>query len=134
MTHPAYPGMPESDMPAELLKTVRRGHLGAAYSDAIASGFGHGGSTVQIDLVALPRMVAVLAEIRAGKANAHGGFWVLGDNTKVSLDDAQATELLEGSIARRLAIDQVFFTARDELSSAETIDEINAVEFDFGGI
>ena len=107
--------------------------LSEKHLEAIASGYTSTSGTVQIDDAALPRLTAVLAELRAGDADAHGGFWIMADNSRVEMTGQDCESLLADAIQRRLEIDQIFFTARDEIAAAATIEEVNAVAFDFGG-
>ena len=116
-----------------LAKEQRRGDLFSKYSDAIASGFSVGGVVVQLDNEAMLRMATVLAELRAGVSNAHGGFWISADNSRIELDDDEAAETLVAAVAARLALDQWYLAARDAIAKATTEDEVLGIDIEIGG-
>ena len=124
---------PELGSPLSMAVGEALNSLGEAYLTAVTEGFESAQGVSQIHDAALPRLTAVLAELRAGDVNAHGGFWVMADNSRAPMTGQECEAMLSAAIQRRLEIDQIFFSAREEISVAETIDEINAVAFDFGG-
>ena len=126
-----YPGMPLDEMPLDLMKDARKRELEDAYESAIERGHPYAGSFVQIDIDSMSRMTSVLSELRAGNAHAHGGFWVLSDNSRVSMDESEATVLLSDAVACRLDIDQHYFSSREYLLEADTVDKVMALVFDF---
>ena len=117
----------------EFSRATALANLASGYEQSINSGYASSSGTVQINDASLPRLTAVLGELRAGDPNAHGGFWVMSDNSRVEMTGQDCESMLADATQRRLEIDQIYFTVRDEIAASETIEEVSAVAFDFGG-
>jgi len=117
----------------ELKRALALGNLNQNRLTAVESGFTWLSHVFQIDDSALGRVTTVLAELRAGDPDAHGGYWVDAENERVSMDEAEALAMLANAVAARLGIDQHYFDARDALNEATTVGEVQAVTITFGG-
>jgi len=117
----------------ELARHLRRGELNEKFQARILDGHPFSGWVIEFGDRAVSRMATVLAELRAGEAGAHGGFWIAQDNARIELDDSEAVFMLASAITARLELDQAYLEARDEINSATTEEEILAVGIEIGG-
>ena len=126
MTFTPLPGTVEWDQGWRIVQLV------SAYTAALAQGYEHGGRDFQLDLRSAGRMSIVLAELRAGIANPHGGFWIDRENNPLEMEDTEAQTFLAAAGARSLEIDQTYFSTRTAILAATTTEEGESVPIDFG--
>lgn len=118
----------------ESTRHMKWGELHQNYETRTNTGQTVGANTYQIDTESLGRIATTLAELRSGKVNPHGGFWVDIVNAKVTVDDSEATTLLEALVAGRLAVDQHYLDTRDSINQATTESELDAIDVGFTGV
>jgi len=116
----------------EMDQAMRLGALNEARVQALGDGYIHSGRNFQLDIRSAGRMSIVLAELRAGIANPHGGFWIDRENSPLEMDDAETQTFLEAAVARSLEIDQTYFISRTAILAATTAEEVESVPIDFG--